>query len=135
MPTASKTQLVALTKDDALLTRLQRHEPAVERLARVEGIAANGDAPRQAAQIVVGGATFALPLAGIIDFSAEEARLKKEIDRVENEISRIDNKLANENFIARAPEDVVQAERDKRAAYQEDGKRLSAALERLKQAA
>ncbi len=135
VPTASKTQLVALTKDDVLLTRLQRHEPAVERLARVEGIAANGDAPRQAAQIVVGGATFALPLAGIIDFSAEEARLKKEIDRVENEISRIDSKLANENFVARAPEDVVQAERDKRAAYQEDGKRLSAALERLKQAA
>jgi valyl-tRNA synthetase len=135
VPNAAKTQLVAMSKDDGLAARLARYKPAVERLARVEGIEADGEVPRQAAQIVVGGTTFALPLAGIIDFNAEEARLQKEIARVEGEISRIDKKLANENFTSRAPEDVVQAEREKRAAYEEDGKRLTAALERLKQAA
>jgi valyl-tRNA synthetase len=135
VPSAAKTQLVAMGHDGELAARLERYKPAVERLARVDGIAADGQAPRQAAQIVVGGTTFALPLAGIIDFTAEEARLKKEIARVEGEINRIDDKLANENFISRAPEDVVQAEREKRAAYEEDGKRLAAALERLKQAA
>jgi valyl-tRNA synthetase len=135
VPAAAKTQLVAMSQDAELRARLQRHEPAVERMARVEGIAADGGAPRQAAQIVVGGATFALPLAGIIDFNAEEARLEKEIARVAGEIGRIDKKLANENFVSRAPEEVVEAEREKRAAYEEDGKRLAAALERLKQAA
>jgi valyl-tRNA synthetase len=135
VPSAAKTQLVAMSRDAALAARLERHKPAIERLARVEGIATDGQAPRRAAQIVVGGATFALPLAGVIDFTAEEARLEKEIARVADEITRIDKKLANENFVSRAPEDVVQAERDKRAAYEEDGKRLAAALERLKQAA
>jgi valyl-tRNA synthetase len=124
-----------MSQDAELRARLQRHEPALERLARIEGIAADGRPPRQAAQIVVGGATFALPLAGIVDFNAEEARLEKEIARVAGEIGRIDKKLANENFVSRAPEEVVEAEREKRAAYEADGKRLAAALERLKQAA
>jgi valyl-tRNA synthetase len=135
VPNAAKTQLVAMSNDTELAARLERHKSAIERLARVEGISTDGDAPKHAAQIVVGGATFALPLAGIIDFGAEEARLQKEIARVADEIGRIDKKLANENFVSRAPEEVVQAERDKRLAYEEDRKRLAAALERLKQAA
>jgi valyl-tRNA synthetase len=135
VPNAAKTQLVAMSNDTELAARLERHKSAIERLARVEGISTDGDAPKHAAQIVVGGATFALPLAGIIDFGAEEARLQKEIARVADEIGRIDKKLANENFVSRAPEEVVQAERDKRVAYEEDSKRLAAALERLKQAA
>ena len=85
-------------------------------------------AARDPAQFVVGGATFALPLAGIIDFAAEEARLEKEIARIADEIGRIDKKLANANFVARAPEEVVEAEREKRAAYAADGERLAAAL-------
>ena len=90
-------------------------------------------APNGSAQIVVGGATFALPLAGIIDFTAEEARLEKEIARIQGEIGRIDKKLANEKFVARAPEEVVEAEREKRAAYAADGERLAAALKRVKE--
>jgi valyl-tRNA synthetase len=135
VPSAAKTPLVGLSHDPELLQRLERHKPAIERLARVEGISTNGAGLRNAAQIVVGGATFALPLAGIIDFTAEEVRLEKEIARVTAEIGRIDKKLANENFVSRAPEDVVQAEREKRTAYEEDGRRLAAALQRLKQAA
>jgi valyl-tRNA synthetase len=135
VPSAARTRLVAMSYDGELAARLERHRPAIERLARVEDIATDGQAARHAAQIVVGGASFALPLAGIIDFTAEEARLEKEIARVANEITRIDKKLANQNFTSRAPEDVVQAEREKRAAYEADGKRLAAALERLKRAA
>ena len=66
---------------------------------------------------------------------AEKARLEKEIARVEGEIGRIDKKLANENFVARAPEEVVEAEREKRAAYAADGERLAAALKRVREAA
>ncbi|MBA3518707.1 MAG: hypothetical protein H0T75_13955, partial [Rhizobiales bacterium] len=80
------------------------------------------------------GTLAALPLAGIVDFEAEQARLEKEIARIEVETARIDKKLANEGFVARAPEDVVEAEREKRAAYAEDGERLKAALKRLQDA-
>ncbi len=134
VPAASKTELVVIGGGD-FVERMDRHRAAVERLARVEGIARGERAPQGSAQIVVGGATLALPLAGIIDFSAEEDRLKKEIAKIDGEIVRIDKKLANEKFIARAPEDVVEAEREKRAAYAADGERLAAALKRVKEAA
>jgi valyl-tRNA synthetase len=84
---------------------------------------------------VIGEATAALPLAGIIDLAAEQARLDKELRRVDGEIARIDKKLANEKFVAQAPEDVVEAEREKRDAYVAERERLMTALKRLKEAA
>jgi valyl-tRNA synthetase len=54
-----------------------------------------------------------VPLAGLIDVSAERARLTKEIERKQQELSRIEAKLANENFVAKAPEAVVAKEKDK----------------------
>ena len=135
VPPAAKTRLVIVGGTAELPGRVNSHASALERLARVESIELAPRAPAAAAQIVVGGATFALPLAGIIDFAAEKARLEKEIARINGEIGRIDKKLANENFVARAPEDVVEAEREKRAAYAADGERLAAALQRVKEAA
>ena len=115
---------------------MKSHAAAIERLARVDGMRARVTrTARCRRRSLCGGATFALPLAGIIDFSAEKARLEKEIARVQGEIGRIDKKLANESFVARAPEEVVEAEREKRAAYAADSERLTAALKRVKEAA
>ena len=135
VPPAAKTALVIVGGTAELPERIKSHASALERLARIEVIERAQRAPNAAVQIVVGGATFALPLAGIVDFAAEKARLEKEIARVQGEIGRIDKKLANENFVARAPEEVVEAEREKRAAYAVDGERLAAALKRVKEAA
>jgi valyl-tRNA synthetase len=135
VPPAAKTPLVAIGGDPALEQRLQRYRAAIERLARVDDMRLAETTPSGAAQIVAGGTMFALPLAGIIDFVAEKSRLEKEIARIYGEIGRIDKKLANENFVARAPEDVVEAEREKRAAYAADGERLAAALKRVREAA
>ncbi len=135
VPPAAKTQLVMIGENADMTTRLARHAAAIERLARIDSMTSAERPPVGAAQVIVGGATFALPLAGIVDFSAEEARLEKEIARVEDEIGRIDKKLANAKFVARAPEDVVEAEREKRAAYAADGERLATALKRVKNAA
>jgi len=134
VPPGAKTRLVIVGGTAELPGRVNGHASALERLARVESIELAPRAPAAAAQIVVGGATFALPLAGIIDFAAEKARLEKEIARIKGEIGRIDKKLANENFVARAPEDVVEAEREKRAAYAANGERLATALQRVKEA-
>jgi valyl-tRNA synthetase len=135
VPNAARTELALVGGGAELGERLRRHEAAIRWLARVDGIATPEKAPPGSAQVVVGGATVALPLAGIIDFAAEQTRLEKEITRVEGEIARIDKKLANENFVARAPEEVVDAEREKRATYAADSERLSAALRRVKEAA
>jgi valyl-tRNA synthetase len=135
VPAGAQVPLVLVGADSVAGERLERHDGALRRLARASDIATADTVPTGAAQIVVSGGTIALPLAGIIDFDAERGRLVKEIERVEGEIARIDKKLANENFVARAPEEVVEAEREKRNAYAADGERLAAALRRVQEAA
>jgi valyl-tRNA synthetase len=79
-------------------------------------------------------ATLALPLAGIIDVAAESKRLKREIDKVGSEIRQLDAKLANEKFVARAPEHVVEEQRERKADAEATAARLEQALKRLEAA-
>ena len=80
------------------------------------------------------GEVVALPLKGVIDLSAERARLDKEIVKADADIKRVDAKLSNEKFVANAPEDVVEEEKEKREAAVERKAKLQEALERLKKA-
>jgi len=135
VPAGAKTPLVLSDASPATAERLKHHEAAIARLARVEGMSLAERPPESSAQFLIGEATAALPLAGIIDFEAERSRLTKEVARVDGEIARLDKKLANEKFVARAPEEVVAAEREKRADYVADRERLQAALGRLAETA
>jgi valyl-tRNA synthetase len=85
--------------------------------------------------LIVRGEIAALPLAGVIDFAAERARLEKEMGRVNSDIARIDAKLANVDFLRRAPEEVVEGEREKREEAATRRAKINEALERLKGAA
>ena len=100
-------------------------------LFRSEGIEAASAAPKGALQIVVGEATYALPVGDVIDLKAESARLAKEIKKLADEIAKIDVKLGNANFMARAPEDVVEEQRDRRRQAEQTRQRLVVALQSL----
>ena len=80
-------------------------------------------------------AAAALPLAGVIDIAAERARLDKEIAKVESDIKRADAKLGNADFLARAKEEVVDAEREKREEAEARRTKIGEALARLKDVA
>lgn len=111
---------------------LATHTAAIQRLARVSEVSTADVAPPQSAQIVMAAGTIALPLAGVVDLDAERARLSKEADKLDGEIARIDKKLGNEQFVARAPEEVVEEERAKREGYQERLAKVREALDRLR---
>ena len=81
------------------------------------------------------GEAVALPLSGVIDFAAEKARLEREMARVDSDIARIDAKLGNGDFLRRAPEEVVEGEREKREEATARRAKIIEALDRLKGAA
>ena len=85
-------------------------------------------------QLLVRGEVVALPLKGVIDLAAERARLEKELGKADADIKRVDAKLSNEKFVANAPEELVEEEKEKRAAAQERRAKILEAIERLKKA-
>jgi valyl-tRNA synthetase len=94
--------------------RAARWAEFVKRLARVSDISFASAAPQGAVQLVVRGEVAALPLKGVIDLAAERARLDKELAKAEADIKRVDAKLTNEKFVANAPEEIVEEEKEKR---------------------
>jgi len=131
VPVAAKPELVLINADAGKQAIAERNRPAIERLARVEAINLDTTAPEQSAQGVSQGLEFALPLAGILDFDAERARLNKDIKAAEGEIKKLDSKLNNQGFLAKAPEDVVEENRRRLDAEIETRDRLTLALKRL----
>jgi valyl-tRNA synthetase len=110
----------------------QRWAEVIKRLARVSEISAAPTAPAGSVQLVVRGEVAALPLKGVIDLAAERARLAKEMQKADADIARVDAKLNNPNFMARAPEEVVDEEKEKREEAVGRKAKIAEALERLK---
>jgi valyl-tRNA synthetase len=133
VPAGAKVPLVISGAGDETAARAKRHEETILRLARIDAMSFD-KAPAGAVQIVLDESTLALPLAGIIDVAAESKRLKREIDKVGSEIRQLDAKLANEKFVARAPEHVVEEQRERKADAEATAARLEQALKRLEAA-
>ncbi len=117
------------------MQRAQRWSDVVKRLARLAEISFVDRAPDGAMQLLVRGEIAALPLKGVIDLSAEKARLDKEMAKAEADIKRVDAKLSNEKFVANAPEEIVEDEKEKREEAIARKAKILEALERLRRAA
>jgi valyl-tRNA synthetase len=134
VPAAAKIPMILRGASDESRRRLAGHTEEIQRLARLDGVAVEASGtpvPEESAQIVLGEALVVLPLAGVIDLAAEKARLAKELNRIFGEIAGIEKKLANNDFVSRAPEHVVEEQHKRRAAAEGVRERLSEALERL----
>ncbi len=129
---ATTMPLVLVGVSTATDARAGRWNEVIKRLARLASISVSTSVPPGSVQLVVRGEVAALPLKGVIDIAAERARLEKDLARVEADIARIDGKLANEEFVRRAPEDVVEGEREKREEAVERRTKILEALGRLK---
>jgi valyl-tRNA synthetase len=132
VPAAAKLPLVVVGAGEGTLGRLVAGTSLITRLARLENITPVAQVPGESAQFVVGEATWALPLAEFIDIPAERIRLEKEIGKLDGEVVQIDKKLGNEQFVAKAPEEVIEEQKTRREAAVERRTRIAEALERLR---
>jgi valyl-tRNA synthetase len=131
VPPAAQIPVILVDVAPDVAARAAKWNETIRRLARLSEIGTAPAAPAGAVQAIVGHATIALPLGDFIDITAERARLQKEIAREEKDGAKLDAKLANPDFIERAPEEVVEENRERRAEAVARIAKMRAALERL----
>ena len=132
VPAAARVPLLVRGAGDEHWIWLESHGPSIEALARVASITpAEGTARSGCVQAVLDEVSLILPLAGVIDLAAEQARLAKEIARLHDEIGKIENKLANDKFVSKAPPEVVEEQRERRDFAERTRARLEEALASL----
>jgi valyl-tRNA synthetase len=132
VPPGTRTPILLRDAAAETLARGQRWMEAIRRLARASELKPlAGEMPKGSAQLVLGEATVILPLADVIDIDAERTRLAKERDKTAGEARKIAQKLDNADFVRRAPEEVVEENRERLATAQADIARLEAALQRI----
>ncbi len=132
VPAAARIPLRLRDANATTRARLAAHRDQIALLARLDSIEVDAAATRQGAvQIVVDEATVVLPLAGVIDVAQEKARLAKEVAKTTDEIAKFEKKLANAQFVAKAPPEVVEEQRQRMADAEQARAKLSTALERL----
>ncbi|MEM9441670.1 MAG: valine--tRNA ligase [Pseudomonadota bacterium] len=132
VPASARISLNVHGALDVTKKRLQRHEAAMARLARLASVEPSDAAiAKGSLQVVVDEATYALPLADVIDLDQERQRLQKELSKVEGDIAKIEKKLGNPQFLERAPADVVEEQRNRREELARSRDKLAAALARI----
>jgi valyl-tRNA synthetase len=131
VPAAAQIPLVLVDAAPDVAARAVKWNETIRRLARLSEIATASAVPAGAVQAIVGQTVMAIPLGDFIDVAAERARLQKEIAREEKDGGKLDAKLANPEFLERAPEDVVEENRERRAEALARIAKMRAALERL----
>ncbi len=134
VPPSAQAPLAVLEANELTKERLAHHDAAIKRLSRVADISLSDAAPKGSAQLVVGEATYCMPLGSLIDLGAEMLRLEKESGKLTAEMEKIDKKLSNEKFVANAKPEVVEADRARFAELQEAQGKIAVAMQRLKDA-
>ncbi|WP_028543571.1 valine--tRNA ligase [Paenibacillus taiwanensis] len=135
VPMSKKVELIVKPADARIYGMLQRNMDYIERFcgtSKLE-IELNAAVPNKVMTAIVTGAEMYLPLAGLIDIEQEIARLNKELDNFIKEVERVEKKLANEGFMAKAPEKVVEEERAKARDYSEKRDKVLARIQELKE--
>ncbi|WP_270179470.1 valine--tRNA ligase [Alkalihalobacillus sp. CinArs1] len=114
--------------------QLEKNKQYIERFCNPEALTISADlqAPDKSMTAVVSGAELFLPLEGLINIDEEIERLKGELKKLDSEVERVQKKLANEKFISKAPEKVVDEERAKEKDYLERRSNVEARINELK---
>ena len=127
--------LIMIRVGDHVWDRALRWSEFIKRMAKISDVSREPVQRLGTIQLVIRGETVALDPVGVIDLAAERARLAKEMAKCDADIARVDQKLGNADFLKRAPEEIVEGEREKREEAETRKAKIAEALERLKGAA
>jgi len=133
-PMSKKVPLFISAKDAATVAILEANKSYLEKFCNPEPLTIGEglEAPSQSMTAVVTGAELFLPLVGLINLEEEIARLEKELEKWAKEVKLVTGKLSNEKFVSKAPEALVNAEREKLADYEDKHAVVLKRLEELK---
>lgn len=132
VPAGAKIDMLVSESSDKTKSSIASQLDVLKRLARLENVdMLDGEAPSGAISVVVGEATYYLPLAGVIDVDAEKARLGKSLEKLEKEIKSVSGRLKNENFVSKAPPQVIAENKRGLEEAEQKAEKIKQALERL----
>ncbi|MBN8191150.1 valine--tRNA ligase [Bacillus sp. NTK074B] len=133
-PMSKQINLMLKAKDAHTLTIIEKNQSYIEKFCNPEKLEMGTDlgAPEKAMTAVVTGVDLYLPLEGLINIEEEIARLQKELEKWTKEVSRVQGKLNNEKFVSKAPQKVVDEEKEKEKDYLEKQATVKARIEELK---
>lgn len=133
-PMSKQIKLLLKAKDEKVLTALETNKKYIEKFCNPQNleIGTTIEMPEKAMSAVVTGVELFLPLADLINIEEELARLQKEWEKWNKEVERVQKKLANERFVAKAPEAVVNEERAKEKDYLEKKQTVEKRIAELK---
>lgn len=131
-PMSKQIPMMIKTNSEAISERLETERPFIERFCNpsILTISTDVEIPEEVITTAVTGGFVILPLEGLIDMEKEIARLEKELEKWQKELERVDKKLSNEKFVAKAPEKIINEEKEKQALYTE---KYNSVQERLNQ--
>jgi valyl-tRNA synthetase len=131
VPAAALIPLVMVGATEEVRARVAAWRDTLLRLARLSEITFADAPPKNSVQLLVRGSVAALPLEGVVDLAAEVARLRKEQAKAQGEIKKVDAKLGNADFVARAPEEIIEENRERRESEAARLAKIEEALARL----
>ncbi len=127
-PLSKAIPIFIKAKNNHIKSTLEMNANYIDRFCHPSELVIDTDItiPEKAMASVTSAGEVVLPLEGLIDMDKEIARLEKELEKWQKELDRVNKKLANENFVNKAPEKVINEEREKKQTYQEkyDGVKL-----------
>ncbi|WP_290768458.1 MULTISPECIES: valine--tRNA ligase [Exiguobacterium] len=133
-PMSKPIQLFISTSDDATQGYLSANEMTIGKFTNATEleIGRGLTAPDKSMSAIMTGAELFIPLADLINFEEEIARLEKEVAKYEKEVERVQKKLGNQGFIAKAPAHVIDEEKAKEKDYLDKRDAVRARLEELR---
>ena len=131
VPAGLKIPMIFVEMDSEAKQAWENNSEMIQKLARITELTSADEIPKGSIAISAKGASFALPLEGIIDVEEEKKRLSKSLDKLQKEISALKGRLQNSKFIESAPQEVILETQENLVLREEEEAKLSSAASQL----